>query len=200
MEVERRDPALDVGVVHDHLVGPHVHGPVGVAQELLEQLRLEARAVELEVLEVLGLDQPAGAVVAEHQPVAVPDAARRGRLDGREPVPDHLEDEVGAGHGEHHHHHPGRARRELEPLLRVAQAVQEVAVELRLAVLVVAQGDVELGDRLARHQQLQRAGEPVRRVEVDVEVRAREAEEDADVVLVRQDRVHRSPATSRPTR
>ena len=56
-------------------------------------------------------------------------------------------------------------------------------------MLVVAQRDVELGDRLARQQMLQIAHERVRGAKVDVEVGTREAEEDADVFHVGEDGV-----------
>ena len=71
---------------------------------------------------------------------------------------------------------------------------EEVAVELGLAVLVVAEGDVELGDRLSREDRLQEPDDPGRRLHVDVEVGAGEAEDDRDVVLVEEDGVDRDPA------
>ncbi len=66
---------------------------------------------------------------------------------------------------------------------------EEVAVELRLPVLVEAEGVVELRDGLLRHERLQKADDRGRVLDVDVEVGAREAEDDRDLVLVAEDGV-----------
>src|SRR5262245_14087039 len=116
VEVERVDPALDVGVVDDDLVAVEGHRAVGVSLELQQQLGPEPAPVELQVLELLRLDQPAGSVVVEDQPVVLDHALGRDRLDERELVPDQLEDQVVAGHGEDDHHETRGPRRQLEAL------------------------------------------------------------------------------------
>ena len=60
-------------------------------------------------------------------------------------------------------------------------------------MLVVAERDVELGDRFAGQQPPQIGDQGVGGPEVDVEVGAGEAEEDADVLDVGQDGVHDNP-------
>jgi hypothetical protein len=68
----------------------------------------------------------------------------------------------------------------------VAQVVEEVAVEQRLALLGQAQRVVELGARLARHQAAQELHVGRRHLHVDHEVGAREAEQHQQVVLAKQ--------------
>ena len=194
IDVQRRDATLDVGVMDYDVAVRRGHGSVGLSPELLDQLGGKPGRVELQVLELLGLDQAAGSVVPEDEAVVAADRGGGHRLDGGEVIPDHFEDHVVAGHREDDHHHAGRAGRDLEAAAALAQPAEEVAVELRLAVLVVAQRDVELGDRLAGQQLLQVADELEGRPQVDVEMGAREAEENADVLDVGQHRVDHDAA------
>ena len=149
---------------------------------------------ELEELVLLDVDEPAGPVVLEDELVSLLDLGPGHRLRRPEAVADHLEDDVVAGHGEDDHHHSLLAPGRLEPVAGPPEVPEEVAVELGLAVLVVPERHVELGDRLPREDRLQEPDDPGRRLDVDVEVRAREAEDDRHVVLVEEDRVDHDPA------
>jgi hypothetical protein len=105
-------------------------------------------------------------------------------------VLDDLEHVGEARQVEHQHDHALDAGRDAEAVGAVAQVVQEVAVEQRLALLGQAQRVVELGARLARHQAAQELHVGRRNLHVDHEVGAREAEQDQQVVLANS--AHRS--------
>jgi len=59
----------------------------------------------------------------------------------------------------------------------------QAAEELGLAVAIVPEGDVKLGHALGGHDRPEEHDRVVRTVDGDEEVRAGEAEDDADVVL-----------------
>ena len=65
----------------------------------------------------------------------------------------------------------------------------QVAIEFGLAVLVVADGDVQLGDRLAGHDRLEERHQLARAMDLDVKVGPGEAEDDAHLVGRQQGRV-----------
>ncbi len=180
-------------MAHHHGVPLETDRARRLAQKLVEQVVGKAGTVELEMLEVLDIHQPARPVVLEDQSVLVHDHATRGPLRWREAVPDHLEHVVVAGHGEDDHHQPLGPGSELEPLLGGAEVAQQVTVELGLSVLVVPDGDVELGDPLPRHQPPQEADQVVGPRDVDMEVRPGEAEHDRSLVLGQQHGVHEDP-------
>jgi hypothetical protein len=69
------------------------------------------------------------------------------------------------------------------------ELAHQLAVELGLAMLVVAQRGVQLVHRLGRHQRVQEGDGRGRLAGVGVEVRAREAEDDVHLVGRRQHRV-----------
>ena len=197
VQVEGPQPALRVEVVEDHLVPAHLGALRRLPPEILEYGRSETRAVELEVLELARVHEPAGAVVAEDEVVLAHDLAAGRGLRRRELVPDQLEDEVVRGQGEDEHHHallPGRC---LEPVVRPLHVVEERAVELGLPVARVPDRVVQLADGLARHEAAQERDHLARAVGLDEEVRPREAEDDRCLVLGEQHRVDARPGRPR---
>src|SRR6202162_426952 len=180
--VERRHAALDVGVVDDHKIGGHLHGLIGVTPELLNEIRGETLSVELEVLELLGLHEAARALRVEHNAVGSSNVSGRHGLDGRKPVPDDLEHDVVARQCEDDHDHAVDPRREDEKFNAFLQWAEEASVDLGFSMLLMPHRDVELGDRLLRHQELQVPNVLDSGVELGVEMRASEAEDDADVI------------------
>ncbi len=192
-DVERDHSAPHVHVPDHHVRALERDGVAGALQQLLEHLLGEARARELDVLELLEIDQPADPVVAQDLAVLSHHFFPGGGLGGRETVPNHLEDELERGQGEDRHHQARLARGDHEALVRGLDHPHQVAEELGLAVLVVAERDVELGDPLARQDRVEKADHLARALEVGVEVPAREAEDDARLVLAAQHRVNAQP-------
>ena len=166
----------------------------GLGAELVQEGLREAALLELQVLELARVHEAPRPVVAEDELVLLHDLAAGRGLGRGEAVADHLEDEVVGREGEDHHHHPPLPGRDLEVVVRGLGVGEEGAVELRLAVLVVADRVVELGDGLARHERAEEGDELARSVGVDEEVRAREAEDDRDLVLGQEHGVRRDPA------
>jgi hypothetical protein len=123
--------------------------------DLLDQLVAEAVAREGHLAVFQRVGHAADAVVLLDQQVLALDLLARGVLLRRVVVLDDLE-HVGKGRQvEHQHHHALDAGRDAELVAGVAQVVEEVAVEQRLALLGQAQRVVDLGARLARHQRAQ---------------------------------------------
>ena len=79
----------------------------------------------------------------------------------------------------------------------MAQVEEEVAVEEVLALLVQPQRAVDLGARLARHHRAQEVHVGRRDLHLDEEVRAREAEDDQQLVFAEEGRVDGEPAARR---
>ncbi len=134
------------------------------------------------------------AVVPEHEVVLGEHVGAQDVLLVRELVADQLEDDVEGGQGEADHHQSLLARGQHELVVRVLQVAEELAVALGLALLGAAEHGVELAHRLARQDVLQELHDLAHVGEVDVEVRAREAEEHADRALVEHDRVDQHAA------
>ena len=156
---------------------------------LVDQLGLEARQRQghLAVLQRVG--HAADAVVPLHQQVLALDLLARGVLLWRVEVLDQLED-IGEGRQvEDQHHHALDARRDAEAVAAVAQVHQQVAVEAVLALLVQADGAVDLGPRLAGHQRAQEQHVGAGHRHVDQEVRTGVAEQHLHVVLGVEDGV-----------
>ena len=97
---------------------------------------------------------------------------------------------------EHQHHQALDARRQAEAVAAVAHVREKVAVEQRLALLGQAQRVVELGARLARHEPAQKLHVGARDLHVHHEISPRETEQDEQVVLAHQHRVHHQPAVA----
>src|SRR5690606_14989270 len=103
-----------------------------------------------------------------------------------EMILDDLEDHVIAGHREYEHHHAALPSGNLEFFTGESQMIQQVAIELRFAVLVIAERDIELARSLARHHAPQKVDQVVGPRYFYVEVGVGEAEQDADAVLVQE--------------
>ena len=73
--------------------------------------------------------------------------------------------------------------------MRIAQVLEEQAIALGLALLGAAEHRVDFVHRLARHEPLQETDGGADVFEIDVEIRAREAEQHAHVVDGKNDRV-----------
>jgi len=171
----------------------HVDGAAALPGEDVEELGGEAAAGELEVLVLLGVDEPTRPVVAEDEPVPVEDLVPGDLLGHTEPVLDDLEDDVEPGEGEDDHDEAPGPGGDLEPVGRRGEVAAELPVELRLAVLVVPERHVELRPALAGKEGGEEVDERVGAPHVDVEVRTGEAEEDARLVLREEDGVDDDP-------
>jgi hypothetical protein len=124
-------------------------------------------------------------VLLDEQELAL-DLIARGVLLRRVEVLDELEDEGEARQVEHQHHHALDAGGDAERVAGVAQVVEQVAVEQVLAVLLQADGAVELAARLPGHQAAQELHGGRGHLDVDHEVGAREAEQHQQIVLAEQ--------------
>lgn len=200
VQVEGGHPALGVEVAYRDPVSLDRDAARAAIQELLKKVLPEARPVEQQVLELLGVDHAPRAVVLEDQGVLVHDLPARGGLRVGEPVPDDLEHDVERGERKHHHHHAALAGGDLEELARRFQVTQQLAVELGLAVLVVADRNVELGDAFLGHDGSEKLDHLVGILDGDAEVGAREAEHDARVVRLRERGVDRDALPRMPER
>ncbi len=194
VEVQRRHAPLDVDVADHQLAVLEVHGARGLALQLLDQRLGEACSRELQPLEFLRVDQPAGAVVLEHQLVFLQNFLAQDVLRIREAVADDLEHHVERRQRETDHHQPAIARRVHELIRALLQVTEQLAVALGLALLRAAQHRVQLADRLARQDGLEEHDRLADVRQIDVEIRAREAEQDADGAFVHHDRVDQHAA------
>ena len=141
------------------------------------------------MLKLLDVRQPTGAVVFEDELVALHHVPAGGGFRIGEAVADDLEDDVERGQCEDTHHHAPVAGGDLQRIGGPVDVPHQIAVELGLAVLVVADRDVELGDRLARHERLEEHDQIARAMDLDMEIRSGEAEDDAHLVGRQQDRI-----------
>ena len=105
-----------------------------------------ARKRDIGVLE--DVRHPACAIVVLDQRVLAHDLAAVGVLGRRDPILDHLEYIRIRGQGEHAHHQALDARRDDEPVARVREMVQEIAIEEVLAGLLQSDHRVQLGGGL----------------------------------------------------
>ncbi len=76
----------------------------------------------------------------------------------------------------------------------MVQVLQQVAIEERLALLAEPEHRVQLGARPRRGHVAQEVDVAGRHLHVDHEIRARQREEDVDLLRVEHDRVQRQPA------
>ena len=162
-------------------------------EQLLEQLRVEALALEGEVLELLRVDQPASPVVPEDELVLRHHVLPADLLGPPDVVADHLEGDVVGREREDGHHQPALSRGATEGVAGVAQVLQQVAIQLGLAVLVEAERGPQLVQPLARQDRVQEVDERHWPLHLDHEVGAGEAEHARGVVLVDERRVGHQP-------
>ena len=157
----------------------HVLGAFG--EEFLQHVRLEAALRQPDAAELLGIHQPARAVVAEDHVVLCHDLLAAQVLDRREAVADHLEDDVGVLEREAGHDEAALAGRAHEAVGRLAEVAEDLAIALGLALLGASEHGEKLGDGLRRHDRVQEQHGVADALEVHVEVGAGEAEQDRDV-------------------
>jgi len=165
---------------HDQVIAFDAAAQAGVAQQFLGQCRHEARARQPQTLEFLGIDQPPGAVVAEHELVALDDLLAGGGLRRAEVIADHLEDEVVRGQREDDHDQAALAGRVHEAVDGFFQVTLQREVAFGLALLGAPQHGIQLIDRLARHEGAQQRDGRADHGQIDVKIGTRVAEQRAD--------------------
>ncbi len=190
IEVERDHLALGVEVLDHQLVGGDGERRGGHLLELGQQLRRDAIEGKLEVGELLGIGHSPHPVVLLYQPVLRLHLLVAHVLGGGELVFYHLEHHVVGGESEHAHHHSLDARRDDELLAALGQMVLIVAVELCLAVLLAADGVVDLVVRLVGHDLAQEGDEQCRHRGIDHEIGAGEAKHDGGEIRLEDDGIH----------
>ena len=189
-QVQRSQAPLDVAVLDHQVVALGAAALAGLAQQLFGELRHEARARQAQAPEFLRVDQAPGAVVAEHEAVAVHDLLARRVLGCPEGVADHLEHEVMRGQREDDHHQALLARSAHEGVDGAVEMAPQREVALGLALLGATEHGVEFVDRLVRHERAQQRDRRPDHRQVDVEVGVGVAELSADLVAREQHVLH----------
>ena len=152
VQVQRVHLAFGIGVADHYLVADQLDRLSGLVEQFLEQVRVEPVPVERQVLKLLGVDHPTDPVTAVHKFVAALYGLARGVLGRVETVLDDLKHHVERDQGEHGHDHSGRAAGPHELVGRGLEVPVEGAVEAAFAVLRIADGRVELVERLGGEQ------------------------------------------------
>ena len=195
IDVERNHAPLDVDMLDDDF---DVAITVAVTDiqlarrkplDLGNQIVLEtvARKTDAAVLQRVG-HAPNPVMLLDQQVLAL-DLLARGVLLRRIEVLDELE-HIGEGRQvEHQHHHAFDPGSDAELVRRVAQVVQEIAVEQGLALLGQSERVVDLVARLARHHAVQVLHVGRRNLHIDHEVGAGKTEQHQQVVFAEQGRV-----------
>jgi len=119
--------------------------------------------------------------VAEHELVALHHVLARAGLGRAEVVADDLEHQLVGGQREHDHHQAALARRMHEAVDGFVQVPLQCKVTLGLALFGAPQHRVQLVDGLARHERAQQRDGGADHRQIHVEVRARVAEQRADI-------------------
>ncbi len=146
--------------------------------ELGKELGRDAVQRKLEVGELLGIGHPANPIVLFYQPVFRLHLLVAHILGGCELVFYHLEHHIVGGEGEHAHHHPLDAGGDDELIPTLGQMVAVVAIELGLAVLLAADGVVDLVIGLVGHDLAQEGDKQRRFAGIDHKVGAGETKDD----------------------
>ena len=141
------------------------------------------------MLELMRFHQTSSAIVFEDEPVTPHDLRTRAFLRIIEVVSDEFEDDVIARKRKHKHHHPARAFGRDKPVVRVTQMTDEISVELRLAMPMVADRVIEIDQTFPRHEFAQAAHQFVWTFRVDAEIGAGKREQNRQVSLADKDRV-----------
>src|SRR5207248_7896849 len=89
------------------------------------------------MLELMGFDQPPGAIMFKNEAIAPHDISTRVLLRIFEVVFDQFEDNIVARKRKHEHHHAARSFGSDKSIAGGAQVPDEIAVELGLAVTVI---------------------------------------------------------------
>src|SRR5437762_13683691 len=103
------------------------------------------------MLELMRFHQTPSAIVFEDEPVTLHDLRTRAFLRLIEVVSNEFEDDVIARKRKHKHHHPAHAFGGDKPVVRGTQMTDEISVELRLAMPMVANRAIEIAQTFPRH-------------------------------------------------
>src|SRR5438309_9237405 len=96
------------------------------------------------MLELMRFHQTPSAILFANEPVTPYDLRTSAFLRIIEVVSDEIKDDVIAPKRKHKHHHPARAFGRDKPVVRVTQITDEISVELRLAMPMVADRVIEI--------------------------------------------------------
>ncbi len=190
IEVERDHLALGVEVLDHQLVVGDGEGRRRHRFELGKELGRDAIQRKLEVGELLGIGHAANPIVLFDQPILLFDLLVAHLLGRGELVLDHLEHHIVGGEGKHAHHHPLDAGRDDELIPTLRQMVAVVAIELGLAVLLAADGVVDLVIGLVGHDLAQEGDKQRRHGGIDHKVGAGEAKDDGGEIRLEDDGIH----------
>ena len=179
-QIERPQAPLDVAVLDDQILAFDPAALARLAQQLLGQSRHEAGARQPQALEFLRVDQAAGAVVPEHELIALDDVGAGGGLRRAEFVADDLEHQIVRRQGKDDHHQAALAGRMHETVDGFVQVPLQREVALGLALLGAAEHGVELIDGFARHEGTQQRDRGADHGQIHVKIGARVAEQRAD--------------------
>ena len=138
-QIERPQAPLDVAVLDDQILALDAAALARIAQQLLGERRHEAGARQAQTPEFLRVDQAAGAVVTEHELIALHDVGASAGLRLAEAVANDLEDQVVRGQREHDHDQTAVARGVHEAVDGGVEMAMQGKVALRLALLGAAQ-------------------------------------------------------------
>ena len=155
--------------------------------QIRQQGRLEAIARDAQMLKLMRLDQPPGAVMLENHPIATHHIRAIDVLRRIEPVADQFKNDVITRQREDEHDHAARAFRGDETIARIFEMPDEIAVEFGLGVTVETDRVVEIGDPLARHQVPQPLHQFVGRRRVDAEIGAGVGKQNRQIAFADQD-------------
>lgn len=118
----------------------------------------------------------------------------RGFLGRRKLVFDELEDVRKTGQIKHQHDQALNAGRNAKLVRAVPQVVQQITVEHGFALLGQAQGAIDFATRFARHQAVQKAHIGAGHGHIHHEIRAGEAEQPMQILLIEQHRMQHQPS------
>ena len=161
----------------------------GMRLQLGQQLAAEAAARKGHQAVLQGIRHAPAPVMALDQLVLVLDLGACDLLAAGDSVLDELEDIGKAGQVEHQHDQALDTRRNAQLIAGMAQMMQKVAIEQRLALLGQTQCVVDLGRRLARHQAVQKAHIGAGHIHLHHEVSPRKAEQRMQIVFTKQCRM-----------
>src|SRR5438105_14122649 len=124
------------------------------------------------MLELMRFHQTPSAIVFEDEPVTLHDLRTRAFLRIIEVVSNEFEDDVIARKRKHKHHHPAHDFGRDKPVVRGTQMTDEISVELRLAMLMVANRVIDIEQTFPLHEFTQAAHQFVWTFRVDAELAA----------------------------
>ena len=180
-QIERPQAPLDIAVLDDQVIAFDPAAFARFAQQLLRQIRHEARTRQPQAPEFLRIDQAAGAVVPEHEFIAIDHVRARGCLGRAEFVANDFEYQIVRGQRKYDHDQAAIAGRMHETVDRFFHVTLQGEVALRLALLGAAEHGIEFIDGLARHEGAQQRDRGANHRQIHVKVAACIAKQRADV-------------------